>query len=129
MTKILNAFFMLIIITALLLLDSCCSYKEKEVVKRDTVLVDTYRDTFNLQKSPELIYDWDKPDIVTKPFSFQIDTVIITKSKTRLKHDTLKINYQYPQNMFNFSNNAEILEELSLQNHMKLMLSFTKLNN
>lgn len=35
----------------------------------------------------------------------------------------------FDKNTFDFSNNAEILEELSLQNHMKLMLSFAKLNN
>lgn len=35
----------------------------------------------------------------------------------------------FDKNKFSFSNNEEILKELSLQNHMKLMLSHTKLNN
>lgn len=101
MTKLLNSLFLLFIIVVLL--TSCCSYKEKIVTVRDTVLTDITVDTIFFETKPILIYDTTLPDIVTKPFYFNIDTIIQSKTKNKVKYDTVKINYAYPENFVNFS--------------------------
>lgn len=101
LTKLLNSLFLLLII--LILLNSCCSYKEKIVTVRDTVLTDITIDTIFFDSSPRLVYDSTLPDIITKPFEFKIDTIIQSKTKNRVKYDTVKINYAYPENFINFS--------------------------
>lgn len=103
MTKILNALFILLIIALLLSLDSCCSYKQKTKETVDTTIVDIRNDSIVFETNPVSIFDSTKPNIITKPFIFKIDTVFKTISKTRTKNDTLKLFYRFPENLLNFS--------------------------
>lgn len=100
-TRSINTIFMILIIV--LLLSSCCSVKEKTVTVRDTVLTYVNIDTINFDTEPKIIYDSTLPDIVTKPFEFKIDTIIQSVVKNKMKYDTVKINYAYPDNFLNFS--------------------------
>ena len=104
MTNILKALFVLIVLA--LLLDSCCSYKEKRVIVRDTVLTDVSVDTIFFDNTPELVYDSTLPDIIIKPFEFKVDTIIPRFSNGKWESDTIKIHYDFLENLLNFSYKA-----------------------
>jgi hypothetical protein len=66
-----------------------------EKIKIDTVYIDNTRQPIKLNKiKPKLIYQKDTT-IITNPFKAVIDTVI--------KKDTIKIDYNYPENDLNLS--------------------------
>lgn len=94
------AFLVLMIV---LLLSSCCSTKVKKEYTRDTVVTEIYLDSVTFQKEPELTYDSTLPDIVIKPFKWEIDSLIPRVRDNKLKFDTLRAKYSYPENIFEFS--------------------------
>lgn len=89
----------LLIIAALILVYLLFDYKMNinsvEKIKIDTVYIDNTRQPIKLNKiKPKLIYQKDTT-IITNPFKAVIDTVI--------KKDTIKIDYNYPENDLNLS--------------------------
>jgi hypothetical protein len=83
------------LILAYLLFDYKMNINSVEKIKIDTVYIDNTRQPIKLNKiKPKLIYQKDTT-IITNPFKAVIDTVI--------KKDTIKIDYNYPENDLNLS--------------------------
>lgn len=82
----------------MLILLSCCP-KQINTVETTKVLQEIRKDTIYIKSSPVVTYTKDTI-IQTKPFIFRIDTVLKTIYQNRVKIDTVKINYQFPDNVF-----------------------------
>lgn len=58
------------------------------------------KDTINIDVRPNIIYKDDT--ILTHSFIYQFDTILVTTTKynniSRIKNDTIKIRYEYPEN-------------------------------
>ena len=87
---------------ALLFLSSCswfCPNSSKITITKDSVITEIRRDTVFIKTKPEIHYTNDTI-IQTKPFVWQIDTVMKRVFHNKTIYDTLKIMYSFPDNNF-----------------------------
>lgn len=83
------------LILVLVFILGCSSAKEGtktiEYIKKDTI---------NIDVKPNIIYKDDT--ILTHSFIYQFDTILATTTKynniVKIKNDTIKIKYEYPEN-------------------------------
>jgi hypothetical protein len=90
----------LIIISLILtLITGCCdNLSQQSVILRDTLYLTRY-DTILVQGKAEILYRKDTI-IHTYPFIAKKDTVIRYLVNNRVKYDTLKFRYEFPNNDF-----------------------------
>ena len=85
----------------MLILLSCCP-KQTTTIETTKVLQEIRRDTIFIKSQPIIKYVSDSI-IQTKPFIFRIDTVLKTIYQNRVKTDTIKIKYSFPNNEYEMS--------------------------
>lgn len=98
MTKIL--FYFLTISILSLITSGCCDNLSQHsvVFKRDTTYLTKY-DTITVRGKAEIIYRRDTL-YTTYPFTAKKDTIIRYIVNNKVKFDTLKFNYNFPENDF-----------------------------
>lgn len=97
MTKIL--FYFLILILSLITSGCCDNLSQHSVVfKRDTLYLTKY-DTITVKGKADIIFKKDTI-IQTYPFTAKKDTIIRYIVNNKVKYDTLKFHYNFPEHDF-----------------------------
>lgn len=95
---------------ALLFLSSCgwfCPNSTQTTITRDSVITEIRRDTVIFHSKPELHYTSDTI-IQTRPFVWQIDTIMKRVYNNKTIFDTLKIMYSFPDNKFQYQSKSSL---------------------
>lgn len=89
------------VISLLFILISCCP-KVENSTETTKILREVRQDTIFIHTKPEITYISDTI-IETKPFIFRIDTILKTIYQNRVKTDTIKVTYSFPENDYKLS--------------------------
>jgi len=98
------------IIIALLFISSCswlCPNPTQTIITRDSIITEIRKDTLIIYSKPELHFTSDTI-IQTRPFLWQIDTIIKRVYYNKTIYDTLKIMYSFPDNKFQYQSKSSL---------------------